>query len=154
MDEPAPKRRGGQPAKRTPERAEIILNALRTGCTRRAAAMMADTTAQSLARWMAANVTMRHSVLRAEAHAEVRATATVMDAAFGRPAQYDDLNRLIRPPVPADPKYATWWLERRRRADYGANVTVDIRQMAERVSREDGLDVEEVMAELDDLLSG
>ncbi len=66
----------------------------------------------------------RHS--RGPGDAEVRFTTAVSDAAMGSPAQYDDAGQLICPEVKPVWQAAAWWLERRRREDYGLRVGVSV----------------------------
>lgn len=133
--------------KRTPERREVILRAIRTGMTLTAAAGLADMSRAKVYAWAQADVTLRDALARAHAEAEARFTAVVVDDAFGRPAQYDDVGRLIRAEVKPNPNTAMWWLDRRRKEDYAQHVQVDVMSVARRVAEETGLDVSEVLAE-------
>lgn len=138
---------------RTPERLEQILGALRTGATRGAAAGYADMSHDTLWRWMRADANVRSAVRQAEATAEIRMTAIVADAAFGRPAQYDDMGRQIRAEVKPNPIHAEYWLDRRRRQEWGHHITVDVRAAIERYAVENGLDPDEVQAEAEAIIA-
>lgn len=134
---------------RTPETLEVITRALRGGNTRADAAVYAGMDASTLRRWMHADARVQRAIVEAEAQARVRMATIVSDAAFGRPAQYDDAGNQIRAEQKPDPDRAQWWLERRDPANWGRRVTIDIRSMVERHARDAGLDVDEVLAEID-----
>jgi transposase-like protein len=138
--------RDGHRTFRTEQRAAIILNALRAGNTREAAAAYAGMSHDTLTRWRRADASFRRAVDEAEATAEVRMATVVADAAFGRPAQYDDMGRLIRAEVRPDPHHAEWWLERRRPHAWGRRVSVDIRAVVERYAEEVGIDAADLGA--------
>ena len=149
-------RRGGRPTKRTPERQALILRALRAGATIAAAAGHAEVSQATVYRWLRADARFRDAVKRAEAGAELRFTTTIADAAMGRPAEYDAEGVLIRPEVRPVWQAAAWWLERRRREDYGqrAVLTVNLRERAQAIADEMGLDVDELIAEAERIVSG
>ena len=86
-----------RPARRTKERRDTILQTLRSGLTRRAAAEYADMDRTTLHRWMVEDAPMRRAVIKAEAEAEVRHVAVVTGSALGRPAQYDAGGRVSTP---------------------------------------------------------
>jgi hypothetical protein len=102
-------RRPGQPTKRSPEREQAILNALRIGNTRRAAAQGADITEDTLANWMKRSSAFFGAVEHAEAEAEQRFLGNVAKAAAGNTWQA-----------------AAWWLERRRPEDYRKREGVEL----------------------------
>lgn len=89
-----------RPTKRSPEREQAILNALRLGNTRRNAAAYAEVSHETFYRWLG-DVTFRDAVEKAEADAEARFLGQIAKAA-------------------ADGTWtaAAWWLERRRHEDY------------------------------------
>ncbi len=147
-------RRGGRPTKRTPERERLILRALRAGATIAAAAGHAEVSQRQLYRWQVADATFRQHVEKAQAEAEVRFQAVVSDAAMGHPAEYDAEGVLIRPEVKPVWQAAAWWLERRRREDYAqrAVLNVNLRERAQAIADELGLDVDEIMAEAERII--
>ena len=149
-------RRGGRPTKRTPERQALILRALRAGATIAAAAGHAEVSQATVYRWLGADARFRDAVKRAEAGAELRFTTTIADAAMGHPAEYDDAGQLIRPEVKSAWQAAAWWLERRRREDYGqrVGVSVNVRERAQAIADELGLDVDELIAEAERIVGG
>ncbi len=51
---------------------------------------------------------------------------------------------------------AAWWLERRRREDYGlrVGVSVNLRERAQAIADELGLDVDELIAEAERIVGG
>ncbi len=149
-------RRGGRPTKRTPERVALILQVLRSGGTIAAAAGYAEVSARQVYRWAATDVSFRHAIEKAAGDAEVRFTTAVSDAAMGSPAQYDAAGQLIRPEVKPVWQAAAWWLERRRREDYGlrVGVSVNVRDRAKAIADEMGLDVDELIAEAERIVGG
>jgi len=91
-------------SKRTPERFAKLFEALELGSTRRAACAAAGFSYHSLSVWMTEDPNLRDQVEQAEGRAEHRCLEIVMEAA------------------PKDWKAAAWWLERRRREDYGKQL--------------------------------
>ncbi len=148
--------RGGRPTKRTSARVAIIIEVLRSGGTIAAAAGRAEVSPRQVYRWMAADVAFRHAIEKAAGDAEVRFTTSVSDAAMGRPAEYDAEGVLIRPEVKPVWQAAAWWLERRRREDYGlrVGVSVNVRDRARAIADELGLDVDELIAEAERIVGG
>jgi hypothetical protein len=118
-------------------REEAVLSALRIGCTRRAAAAVADISEDTFAR-MLADAGFADAVRKAEGAAEATYSAIVSEAAT------------------KSWQAAAWWLERRKYEDFGrherVDVTFDTRKEAERLAAELGLDVETVMAEAEAIL--
>lgn len=130
--------------KKTPERIEAILAALRLGNTRRAAAACADIAPRTFYNWLEDDEdgTLLHAVEKAEAEAEAFYLRAVQTAA-------------------QDPKTwtaAAWWLERRKYGDYGrkdkVEMSIDLRKEAERIAAEQGLDPAEVLAEAEAIMAG
>jgi hypothetical protein len=126
--------------KRSPEREAAVLNALRLGNTRRAAAAYAEVSPDTFYVWLA-DPTFRDAVEKAEADAETRFLGQVARAA-------------------ADGTWtaAAWWLERRKYQDYArrdkVEMTIDVRKEAERLAAELGLDAAEVLAEAEAIMRG
>ena len=131
----------GRTSKRSPEREQAILNALRLGNTRRNAAAYAEIDQNTFYRWLDEVGTFRDAVVKAEADAEARFLGQIAKAA-------------------ADGTWtaAAWWLERRRHEDFRKReqleVTFDLRREAERIAAEQGLDEAEVFAEMQAILKG
>ena len=129
----------GRPSKFTPERVEAILDALRGGCSRMAAASAGGIHYDTLHDWLAKNPEFLREVEKAESLAEANYTAVVFKAAA------------------TNWQAAAWWLERRRFRDYArrdrVDVTVDVRHEAERLASEFGLDAADVLAEAERVLS-
>ena len=100
--------RMGRPSKYSAERETAILNALRVGNTRRAAALAAEISEDTLARWIGANEDFRGNVEKAEADAELRFLGQVAVAAQ------------------TTWQAAAWWLERRRSEDYRRRDGVEL----------------------------
>jgi hypothetical protein len=90
-----------RPTKRSPERELTILNALRIGNTRTAAAALAEIGRDTLWEWTQSDPTFSNAVERAESEAETRFLGNVAKAAADGTWQA-----------------AAWWLERRRSGDY------------------------------------
>ena len=127
--------------KQTDGRIDALMNALRAGNTRSAASTFAGINRATFYRWMEDDATLRDSVEKAEADAEVRYASQVARAATDGTWQA-----------------AAWWLERRRHADYGrrdrVDMTMDVRREAERIAADLGLDADAVMAEAEAVLRG
>ncbi len=98
-----------RPTKRSPEREQAVLNALRLGNTRRNAAAYAEIDPATLWRWCEADATFRNAVEKAEADAETRFLGQVAKAAADGTWQA-----------------AAWWLERRRPEDYRRREGVEL----------------------------
>jgi len=102
-----------RPTKLTKKRLRAILEPLRAGGTRKAAAASAGVGESTLHDWLRAarggGTSLQGELLieveRAEAQAEARATGVITAAVEG-----------------GDWKAAAWWLERRRRADWGRQL--------------------------------
>lgn len=138
---------------RNEQRAQVIINALRAGNTREAAAVYSGISHDTFARWKRDDAKFRRACDEAEASCEVRMATIVADAAFGRPAQYDDAGRVIRAEVKADADKALQWLERRRPHAWGRRITMDVRATIERYAAAQGLDPEELIAEAERLVA-
>jgi hypothetical protein len=141
----------GRRTLRTPEYREAILLRLRAGNTREDSSRSLGIDPVTFRRWMHADASFLRDVEQAEAQARARAVTVVMDAAYGRPAQVDDRGAVIRAEVKPNLNAAMWFLERRDPLNWGRRVTVDIRATVERYAAESGLDVDEVMAEVERL---
>jgi hypothetical protein len=102
-----------------------VLEAIRAGSTRKAAALHAGVDQHTLDRWIAGFVHFAEAIARAEADAQLRMEAIVMQAA------------------PTDWHAASWWLERRRPDDYSQHQKVDLEVYVRRRARELGLDEDE-----------
>jgi hypothetical protein len=111
-------------SKQTTETEKAILDLLRAGITRTAAAELNGVDRVTLWRWMARSATFRNAVAAAEAQAEVRATITLRQAGE------------------TDWHAALAWLERRRHADWGKvdRVEIEIKRAAARIAAQTGAD--------------
>ena len=128
-------------SKMTDARVGAILNALRHGCTRRAAAAVGGIAQRTFYNWLEADDgTLLQAVERAEGEAEAAFTAIVAESA------------------PKSWQAAAWWLERRKFADYArhdkVDMSIDLRKEAERFAAEQGLDPAEVLAEAESIVRG
>lgn len=99
-----------RPTKYTEDRAKLIIKLLGDGCTRRAAYGSAGIDAATFARWLERFADFAESVTRAEAEAEALFTKTIFKAA----SAYD-----------ADWRAAEAWLKRRRRDEWGDNLSLN-----------------------------
>lgn len=99
----------GRRTKATDLRVATILDALRAGNTRRAAAAYGQVSHETFYRWLRDDVTFSDAVEKAEADAEVRALAVIIRAAQGGTWQA-----------------AAWWAERRRPSDYALHQKVEM----------------------------
>jgi hypothetical protein len=119
-------------------REEAILNALRTGCTRRAAAAVGGISTATFYR-MLESETFQDAVEKAEGEAEATFTAAVAAA------------------VPKSWQAAAWWLERRKHMDFAQHsridMNVDLRGEAQRIASADGLDADELIAEAERIVN-
>ncbi len=104
----------GRPTKFTPEREKTILDALKNGMTRSAAAGLAGVHVVRLCEWCAKYSNFRNACAVAEQEAEARITGT-----------------LIKAVVAGDWKAAESWLKRRRRDEWGDGVSVRYERMTE-----------------------
>jgi hypothetical protein len=123
---------------RSPEREQAIVNALRVGNTRRAAAAAAEVSKDTFYRWLE-DATFCDAVEKAEADAELRFLGVIAKAA------------------PIRWQAAAWWLERRRHEEYGrrdrVETSIDIQREIELIAAEHGLDPAAVEAEVKAMLS-
>ena len=128
----------GTPSKMSTERSVAILEALRMGCTREAAAGVGDIHRVTLFRWME-DATFRNEVEKAEQQAEAAYTYSVQAA------------------VPKNWQAAAWWLERRRHESYGrrdrVELTLDMKGLAAKIAAEDGLDPDALLAEAERIIA-
>lgn len=129
----------GRPSKRTPEREARLLEALRAGNTRKDASLYAGIEQHTFQNWMLRYSHFSQAVEKAEADAVVRNVAQIAKAAQTGTWQA-----------------AAWWLERRRPDDYGRRdrVEVTLRQQAEKLAADLGLNVDELLAEAESIVAG
>lgn len=127
-----------RPPKFTPDRQQLILEAISAGATRKAAALHAGIDDATLYRWMQRYASFATHIARAEADVELRCTTLILNAAE------------------TDPRHAEWWLERRRTEDYGRRDRVEVllRREAEKLAAELGVEVDEVLREAERILGG
>jgi hypothetical protein len=129
----------GRPTKRTPELESRLLDAIRAGNTVRAACHYAGIGVQTIADWQRRFRDFRDALEKAEADAEVRMVAEISQAARNGTWQA-----------------AAWWLERRRPDDYGRRERIELtlRQQAQKLAAELGIDAAELIAEAERIVSG
>jgi hypothetical protein len=115
----------GRPTKYTPEVQRRIVEALTAGASRRDAAHYAGIDARQFQRWLHRFAAFAAAVQEAEAGVAVRAALTVRQA-------FSD----------GDWRAASWWLERRRREDWGKvdTLEIEVRRAAERIAASTGAD--------------
>ena len=99
----------------------IILEALQNGCTRSAAAEGAGVARRTFYDWLDRSVQFTLAVTQAEAEAEQKATRRVTSA-------FEDSDSRVAT------QNAQWWLERRRRDDFGQKL--DIRALSDDILRD------------------
>ena len=109
MSEPTARKRPGRKARVRQPIVDEICKLLSLGMTRRAACGMAGLDDATLWRWCEDADWVVRSVQKAEAEAEVRATATLVRAATG-----------------GDWRAAVAWLQARRRQDWSPTASVDV----------------------------
>lgn len=98
-----------RPSKLTPATEKVILDALRAGATRTAAFEAAGISRRRIAGYLRDFVAFRLAVITAEAGAEVYMTIKVRQAADA-----------------GSWRAALAWLEKRRPADWGKRITIDL----------------------------
>jgi transposase len=118
----------GRPSKRTPEREQRLLDALRAGNTRKAACLYAGISDESLANWSRRSLDFLDRLTRAEAESEVALVAIVRQAAQ------------------TDWRAGMALLERRFPDSWGRRDRVDIEVYVRRRASELGLDPDEALA--------
>jgi transposase-like protein len=96
-----------RPPKYNEQRAQRVLEAIRAGATRRAAAGHAGVDDATLYRWIERYASFATLLTRVEDDVEVRCTATILQASL------------------EDWRAAAWWLERRRSESYGRRFEPD-----------------------------
>ena len=130
----------GRPTKMTTQRIETIIQDLRLGMTRTAAAGACDVHYATMARMVAADAEFREAVEKAEAWAESRFSAIVARAAE----------------EPKNWTAAAWWLERRHYEDYArrdrVDVRIDLKAEIRKLAEEYDLDEQAAIAEAEALL--
>lgn len=124
-----------RPTLLTPERHMSIVQALKLGLTRKAAANIAGVTDRTLRSWLEVGRTSNdeddvHSqfladVESAEANVEQMLTASIIKAARGTEDRFDKDGKLIARGRPGDYRAAQFWLERRR-AEYRQRTDVNV----------------------------
>lgn len=127
-----------RPSKLTPEREQRLLAAIRAGSTYRAAAAAAGISEDTLARWVKRSAANAEALTRAEGESEVALVA------------------IIRAAAPHDWRAAAHLLERRWPDSWGRRekLDVNIRQEAQRLADQLGLDVDELIAEANRIVKG
>ena len=126
-------------SKRTPERALVIIGALRKAASREAAATQASMTYNTLWRWMAESADMTELVEQAEGAGEASLVTEIRDAAR---RTWQAAAWLL------ERKYPNRWAKRKR-----TDISIEARRLAETVAAETGLTVEEVLADANDLIA-
>lgn len=115
-----------------------IIEALRGGCTREAAAGYAGIHRITLWKMTQRSATFDNACKEAEDYAEAVAIGYIRNA------------------MPKEWQAAAWWLERRHPDKYGRRVAIDIslRDEATRLAAQYGLDPEALLAEAESLVQG
>ena len=121
-----------RPTKFNPQTADRILGVLRAGNTRTASALYAGVDYSTLKRWAERNAEFCAALDHAEAEAEIRCVTVLMKAV-----------------QEGDTAAAKWWLERRRQDDWRQHdkIEIDLRTYAAEIAADEGLDVDELIAE-------
>ncbi len=134
----------GRPSKLTPEVQAKIIQAISSGNTRKTSAAYAGIGERTLMTWLAHKgpqyVQFQQAIEKAEAEAVVVSVLTIRSAARD------------------SWQAAAWWLERRYPDEWGRKDRVTIEAMlkteSEKIAKELGLSVEEVMAGAEAILQG
>ena len=123
----------GRPSKRTPQRVQVILDALGSGSTRRDACVLAGIDERTLQRW-ARSAAFAAALTLAETQAVVDAAATVHRAAL------------------RDWRAALEFLKRKRPDEWGERIS--LRFYVEQLADEFGLDRAAALREAEAILAG
>lgn len=118
----------GRPSKDTPERMAVVIEALRRGNTREAAARAAGIGPATLRRYLALRPEMREIVEDAEADAERGFVEALHRAANEAEVidYYDNKGNLLKRVTKYDWKAALAWLERRRAKDWKSSARLEV----------------------------
>lgn len=95
-------------SKQSPEIIKRIIDLLRAGNTRKTSSIAAGISEDTFARWLASNADFADAVKKAEEEAVARHVAIIAKAAE------------------RSWQASAWWLERRRREDYGKAEKLDV----------------------------
>lgn len=130
----------GQGRAVTTEAIERLLDGLRLGMTRRAAAAHAGFSRTTLYRMLDSDGTLVTEVEKAEDEAEGTYVAVIAKASA------------------TNWQAAAWWLERRKYQDFArrdkVEMSIDLRTVSARIAQEAGLDPDDVLAEAERVLAG
>lgn len=118
-----------RPTKYTPEVEALILDALKSGVSRRAAAEYAGLDEKTVINWMKRYSSFSSAVIAAESRVEIRASLSLRMAFEG-----------------GDWRAALAWLERRRHQDWGRKDRVEIINTVRQFAAAEGLSEEETAA--------
>ena len=120
-----------RPTKFSKERAQRIVDALKTGNTRRASAAYGGISEDTLARWIESNAGFAEQVELAEAECEVAMAAIIRKAALGQTVKKTKTTKTAEATITVveevfeyDWRAAETWLKRRKRADWGDSIDV------------------------------
>lgn len=138
----------GRPTKLNATIQAAVVKAIATGNTRDTAAAYAGVNRATLFEWLARGRRELTGLYRdfADAVEKAEADAIVISVA------------LIRTAAQRNWQAAAWWLERRYPDEWGRKDRLSIESLkrteAEKMARELGIEVEEVMVAIDDILAG
>lgn len=138
----------GRPTKLNATITAAVVQAISTGNTRDTAAAYAGIRRTTLYEWLARGRAATEGVYRdfADAVEKAEADAVVISVA------------LIRSAAQKNWQAAAWWLERRYPDEWGRKDRLALetvkRTEAEKMARDLGIEVEEVMVAIDDILTG
>lgn len=138
--------------KHTPEARQVILAAVAAGMSKRDAAGLAGIHRATLHRWEQQDATLSDELTQARGRAILENLNVIRTAAKGRAAQYDAQRNLLVSEIEADWRAAAWLLPRLSE-DFREKVTIDVMSAVATVAEANGLDKDEVFAELEDLLA-
>lgn len=135
-----------RPDKLTPERQQRIVTAIRAGNTREAAAGYGGVHAATLYRWLAKGKVARNGSKCRELYEAVKDAENECELTSVA---------IIRAAAQRHWTAAAWWLERRRPDQWGRKESLDItiRREAEKIAKETGLEVEEVIREAERIVA-
>ncbi len=140
--------RTGRTPKLTTTATAAVVQAISTGNTRDVAAAYAGVGRTTLFQWLAKGRVEAQGIYRDFLNAVEKAEADAVVVSVA----------LIRTAAQKNWQAAAWWLERRYPDEWGRKDRLSIESLkrteAEKMARELGIEVEEVMSAIDDILSG
>lgn len=121
-----------RPTKLTPETQQEIATAIEIGCTYKDAACYAGVSYQSFRSWLRMGKDIAQKLITGELVEEALATKEREYLEFYEAIEQAEadcavtMQSIIYNAAQSEPRWAVWWLERRRAEDYGATQKLDL----------------------------